>query len=297
MCRMMGLLAPRPASAEHWLLETDHSLLRQSNGAPRSLQADGWGIAWSDQGGVQAVRGTGPVFEVGEVDRFREGAHRARAPMIIGHVRKASNPMDLDHGRLIMPENIQPFVSGSTVFVHNGTVPFPTETRSKLGPYQGSVRGLNDSEVLFWLLMRHLDETKDPVSAYARTVGDLIDVWRAEGAPPKGPYTGLNILLSRHPGELWAFCQFRGEHGTALLDPHRRYFDFAYADDGKTFLVGSEPLDSTRTDWKDLGTGQWLQARASREAVTVRTGTIPLPPEVPVPVGGPGRASARYGLS
>jgi glutamine amidotransferase len=275
MCRMLGLLDTRAASAERWLLDTDHSLLRQSNGAS-SLQADGWGVAWFDRGSVlRVVKGTGPVFEAGEVERFRQAAHEATAPMIIGHVRRASNPMGLPHDALISMANSQPFVHGSTVFVHNGTIPFPQETRPLLGAFEGNVRGVNDSEVLFWLLVRHLEELKDPLRAYSRTVADLVDVWKAQGSPPKGPYTGLNVLLSRGPQELWAFCLYLGEHGHALLDDRRPYFHFAYASDPKMLLIGSEPLDTTRPDWRDLGNRQFLHAQASDGRITVRTGTIP----------------------
>jgi predicted glutamine amidotransferase len=280
MCRMLGLLEPHSTSAEPWLVETDHSLLHLSNGSPSSLQADGWGIAWSDpRRGVQLVKGTAPVFEPAEAARFREAAREAKAPLIIGHVRKASNPMGLAHDRLIALENSQPFVHGTTVFAHNGTLPFPTQTKPRLGKFEGRITGVNDSEVLFWLLVRHLEETDDPVQAYVRTVADLVDVWQAQGSPSKGPYTGLNVLLSRTPDELWAFCLYRGEHGTALMDAGRPYFDFAYRADPKSLLIGSEPLDSTRRDWESVRDGQFLHAHASHGSVSVRTGAIPVPAE------------------
>jgi predicted glutamine amidotransferase len=282
MCRMLGLLDVRATSAEPWLVGTDRSLLRLSNGSPKSPQADGWGIAWSDpRHGVRVLQGTPPVFEPTETTRFRAAAREAKAPLIIGHVRRASNPMGLPHDRLISLANCQPFVHGSTIFAHNGTVPFPTETQPRLGRFQKNVKGVNDSEVLFWLLVRHLEEEKDPVLAFAGTVADLEDVWKGQGSPPKGPYTGLDVLLSRSPEELWAFCLYRGEHGTALLDDQRRYFDFAYASDGKMLLIGSEPLDSTRKDWKDVTDGQFLHAQVAHGALTVRTGAIPVALEAP----------------
>ncbi len=46
MCRLFGLLATQPESAEPWLVRSDRSLLAQSNHSPEEAQRDGWGIAW-----------------------------------------------------------------------------------------------------------------------------------------------------------------------------------------------------------------------------------------------------------
>jgi len=60
MCRLFGLLGNGVTPAEPWLLETDRSLLNQSNVAAEEAQTDGWGIGWfNDRRGLNIERGIG----------------------------------------------------------------------------------------------------------------------------------------------------------------------------------------------------------------------------------------------
>jgi predicted glutamine amidotransferase len=275
MCRLFGLLGNPSTPADPWLVTSDRSLLLQSDASPETQQRDGWGIAWYTAArALRVEKGIGGAFE--EPDRFTRAAHAARGPVVIGHLRHASNPMDLPRERLLGLENSQPFTEGSYLFAHNGKLPLPRETRARLGRYEGRVRGVNDSEVFFWLLVQHVESSGDPLQAYARAVADLEAVWDAAGRGPPEPYTGLNLLFTRGPNELWAFCHWRGEHGGGLLDPHRPYYRMAYLADAKQCVVGSEPFDSTRADWRDLDNGEFLVARSVQGLVTVDTGRIPL---------------------
>jgi hypothetical protein len=160
---------------------------------------------------------------------------------------------------------------------------YPRETRPLLGKFEENLAGVNDSEVLFWLLVRHIEETGDPLGAYARTVQDLIRVWNDQGSPSEGPFTGLNVVLSRGPNELWAFCHWRGEHGPGLLDASRPYYQMTYSADTKQAVVGSEPFDGRRRAWRDLGNGEYLYAQSSHGLVGVKTGPVPAlrPPAPP----------------
>ncbi|MCI4328098.1 MAG: class II glutamine amidotransferase [Thermoplasmata archaeon] len=283
MCRLFGLLGNGGTPAEPWLVGTDRCLLNQSNVSEVERQPDGWGIGWfTERRVVRVEKGVGGASAPGEVERFRSAARLAHGPLAIGHLRKASNPMGLPLERLTGLENSQPFVHGSTMFAHNGAIPFPRETRAFLGRYESNVVGVNDSEVLFWLLVRHLDEAQDPVQAYVRTVADLVRVWTEKGSPQAGPYSGLNVVFSRGPNELWAFCQYLGEHGPGLLDRDRPYYQMAYLADAKQLLVGSEPFDSTRKDWRSLSNGEYLYAQATHGLVALKTGPLPVPMVPPI---------------
>lgn len=283
MCRLFGLLGSPTTPADPWLLTTDRSLLRQSNAAPDRQQRDGWGLAWYTESRTPHLeKGVEGAFA--EVEQFTRSARAARGPVVVGHLRHASNPMGLPRERLLGLENSQPFRDRGYLFAHNGHLPLPRETRPLLGPYEGKVRGVNDSEVLFWLLLRHVEAIGDPVGAYAATVADLLRVWEDGGRSTPEPYSGLNVLFTRGPNELWAFCHWRGEHGTGLMDPGRPYYEMAYVADAKQCLVGSEPFDSSRRDWKNLGNGEFLVARVLQGLVTVETGRIPLAPVASSPV-------------
>ncbi len=278
MCRLLGFLTAQDESAAPWLVTAPRSLLAQSNVRPEVAQRDGWGIGWyAEHHRPRIEKGVGGAFEPDERRRFEGAASAARPPLVIGHLRHASNPLGLPREQLIGPANSQPFESHATLFAHNGSIPFPKETLPYLGPHASDVKGVNDSEVLFWLLQRHVDETSDPLEAYVRSVGDLVRVWGKVGRPAVAPFSGLNVLYAPSPEELWAFCRWNGEHGTGLLDTSHPYYEMTYRATPRRVLVGSEPFDSDSPTWNPLPNGTYLHARKVGAEVEVRTGTIPAP--------------------
>jgi predicted glutamine amidotransferase len=278
MCRLFGQLTTSSESAEHWLVRSDRSLLAQSNVSPETAQKDGWGIGWFEDGGrVRVEKGTGGAYEAAERDRYLRAARDADGTFVLGHLRHASNPLELPRERLIALENSQPFEAHTTIFAHNGAIPFPTETRPLLGVHEPKVRGVNDSEVLFWLLYRNTEETGDPLVAWIQTVEDLVRVWQGLKRPPVPPFSGLNVLFSRGPDELWAFCQWTGDHGTGLLDASRRYYEMTYMASPHRVVVGSEPFDREPGVWKSLPSGSYLHARRNAGHVELKVGKVPLP--------------------
>lgn len=278
MCRLFGFLTARPDTVEPWLVHSDQSLLRQSNVTPETAQKDGWGIGWYTDGGRPRVeKGVGGAYEPAERELFTRAARTALPPLVIGHLRHASNPLSLPPRELIGLDNSQPFATHAAMFAHNGSIPFPRETRPFLGVHEGEVRGVNDSEVLFRLLLRNTEETGDPLVGYVRSVEDLVRVWQAVGRPAIPPFSAVNVLFAPSPRELWAFCQWTGEHGTGLLDDHRRYYEMAYRATGHQLIIGSEPFDRERGTWHSLTSGTYLHARLRDRKVEVRTDRIPLP--------------------
>jgi predicted glutamine amidotransferase len=278
MCRLFGLIATPPEPADHWLVRADRSLLAQSNASPETAQRDGWGIGWfSDGGRAHVERGVGGAFEADERPRFVRAAATANGPTIVGHLRHASNPLGLSRAELIGVVNSQPFSNHTTLFAHNGAIPFPNETRPFLGVHEGEVKGVNDSEVLFWLLMRHTEETGDVLGAYVRTVEDLVRVWQGLGRPAVPPFSGLNVLFARGPDELWAFCRWTGDHGCGLLDKGRPYYEMTYQARPHRLVVGSEPFDHEPGAWTPLPSGSYLVARRDEHAVRLTVGRIPIP--------------------
>jgi predicted glutamine amidotransferase len=278
MCRLFGLLGNSATPAEPWLAGTECSLLKQSYTSEERAQRDGWGIAWFDGGPEPRIElGTGGPFEEAEKPRYLRAARAAHGPTVIAHIRHASNPMDLPRERLIALENSQPFHYRSYVFAHNGDVALPRETRPRLGPYEASVRGVNDSEILFWLMVRYLGELGEPLAAYARARDTILDVWRATGRRVERAFSGLNVLFTRGPNEIWAFCTYDGEHGTGLCSPTQPYYEMGYTADAKQLIVGSEPFFPRAADWRPLRNGEYLHGRVEHGLVAVATGPIPKP--------------------
>ncbi len=275
MCRLFGLLGAPVTQAAPWLLEGDRSFLAQAHASEETAQKDGWGIAWYDARRTpridQGIRG---AFEATERPRFEQAARAAHGPVVLAHLRHASNPMGLPHSRLIALENCQPFTHDGALFVHNGEISLPREIRPRLGRFEERVRGVNDSEILFWLFTNHLQSVGDPVSAYVRARADLEEVWREQGMRPNLPYTGLNVIYSRGPNELWAFCHWRGDHGGGLLDTEAPYYQMGYESDAKTVVVGSEPFSAQHPGWRRLENNHYLAARVEHGLVGVKTAPI-----------------------
>jgi predicted glutamine amidotransferase len=282
MCRLFGFLASQPEPTEHWLVRSDRSLLAQSNHSPEQAQRDGWGIAWYEPSGrTQIVKGKGGAFEPAERETFVRTASEAQASLVVGHLRHASNPLNLPRERLIGLENSQPFGTHAVLFAHNGAIPFPTETKPFLGVHEKEVQGVNDSEVLFRLLLRHDEEIHHPLRSYARAVEDLDRVWIGLGRPKVAPYSGLNVLYTPNPNELWAFCAYAGEHGGCFFDPSRPYYEMTYRREPHRLIVGSEPFDNLRQGWQNLPSGTYLHALRAAQHVEVETGPIPIPQLAP----------------
>lgn len=275
MCRLLGQLTTSDTSATPWLLDSDRSLFRQSNASPETAQADGWGVGWYEQDGrIHLEKGIEGAFALAERAHFERASRASRGTLVIGHLRHASNPLGLPREKLLALENSQPFHDARQIFAHNGAIPMPTETRAYAGRRATEIRGLNDSEVLFALFAHHVDGSENPLAAYVRTVEDLVEVWKASGRTEGAPYSGLNVLFSRGPDELWAFCHSKGDHGCGLLDSRRPYYEMTYREQPGQLLVGSEPFDGA-VGWKTLPNGQYLAARREGPRLHVRTGPIP----------------------
>ena len=226
---------------------------------------------------MKGVRG---ASDLAEKDRFTKAAKDASGSVVLGHLRHASNPMNLPHDRLIAVENSQPFQYEGYLFAHNGMIPLPRETRPLLGAMEPMVQGVNDSEVLFWLLVRHIEESRDPLQAYVRTVEDLTQVWNEHGRPKSGPYSGLNVLISTGPTELWAYPTRSATTEPGYSTRPAPYYQMTYSADSKHVVVGSEPFNAATKTWRNLENNQYLHAQAGQGLVGTRVGDIPLPAQI-----------------
>lgn len=254
MCRLLGLFSVNDSSAFAPLLETDKCLWRQSFADPRRRQTDGWGLAWHRDGRPLVFKSAGDLAR--ERPLLRRAADRARGRAVLFHVRRASNPRGIDPAGLKGARNVQPFRFGRWSFVHNGSIPFPDSVARTLGPWARRLRGLNDSEVLFWLLMREIRRTGSVPSALVRARRALA----AARPAPGSPHGGLNVLLS--DGErLWAYAEApAGFRGGSLLSPERPYFRMAFLPTPDRLWVASEPPWSG-AHWRSVGSGELLEAR------------------------------------
>lgn len=143
MCQLLGMNSRLPASVGFSL----EGFVRR--GGETDHHADGWGIAFIEQGACRVYTDSAPSIQSPLVDTVRRHAHKARN--IIAHVRKATRGE-------VAPENCHPFTrvlwGRAWVFAHNGTLEHYTPPAG--GPYVPL--GQTDSEAAFCQLLQQLRE-------------------------------------------------------------------------------------------------------------------------------------------
>lgn len=275
MCRLLGLLSnDKIKDFSTDLTLSSLSLLAQSNADSHRKQSDGWGIALYPHKKPKTMKSPRPIYKEGNKLKTTLASIKSRS--LLAHIRHASNPLGLPKNKIIGTKNNQPFTHGKYSFIHNGTLNIPSEVRDQLGLYQQKVRGQNDSEVLFWLLMKNISASKGNVKkALQQSIQTIWKTWEKMHSKPKQisqPYVGLNIILT-NGRELWALCKYDGikvRKDKSLTNFERSpYFEMRYHWDNQIVKVASERT-TTNENWQPLKDGTLLHAWASKGKVWIK---------------------------
>jgi predicted glutamine amidotransferase len=271
MCRLFAQVSLAPESGLPPWAETRTSLLFQSHADIRRRQGDGWGIGWFDsKGRPRVAKSPGPMYR--ERAAVRRAGARAKSSTVIGHVRWASNPLKLDRRSLIGLTHTQPFTHGKWMFAHNGTLYIPREVSAKLGRWKRFIRGKNDSEVLFYWILKHWN-SKNPAGSIRQSLRGLEAIWKScrQSYPLyRDPYHGLNFVLS----DGWtttAFCcacprGFGRER--ALTRRTQPYYQLQMKQEKDSVVIASEPLDAAA--WTPFRHGELVTIRRGRVLILRR---------------------------
>jgi len=273
MCRLFAQISPEPVSAEEFLVDSEFSLLKQSDFQKDNLQKDGWGIAHFGNGAQPVVsKSPKPAFK--DAKAFSAAAGKAVSRVAVGHIRAASNPRKLPKTRLINMDNTQPFTDGHWIFAHNGTLQIPLEVSGRLGPYAKKLKSLNDSEVYFWQFIKFFSKTKDVEKALLACIAENWALWKeCRDAHPgvKAPYTGLNTLISDGKS-LHALCHgaSRGLADCGVCNPTTPWGTMSFTERDGRVIVASENMD--RGPWTPLEPPELLSVdiRSGKASVTRR---------------------------
>jgi len=260
MCRLFGMISNVPTKAAMYLVDVECSMLVQSMIDPNRLQSDGWGIGYYTHDLPIVVKSEKPIHS--EAERFRSIALAATSRIVISHIRAASNPRGLPRERLISPENSQPFHHGRFIFAHNGTVNLPDEVSELLGDYRVMIKGINDSEIYFWFLVKELEAGRNVSAALLDFEDALLELWdkySSRHPDKKRPYVGLNAIFS-DGRRLYAYCRYdkEDERSTSICLRDRPVFQMCYLA-GTPFIVASEAL-TRNGGWLPIKNGQLLMA-------------------------------------
>jgi predicted glutamine amidotransferase len=270
MCRLFGSLAAGEMDLRGHLVSSELSLLAQSSANRKRLQGHGWGIGhFSPAGRPLIFVSTRPVYK--DKKGYAAQVGKASGNTVIAHIRRASNPRGLDMSAIIRPQNQQPFAYKSWLFAHNGTVRIPDQALKLAGRHKRLMKGNNDSEVYFRLLMNSIEKTGSVRQGVLQTVDLLWKAWKETPADiqkkQEVPYVGLNFLLG-DGRRFWALCKYDGwkpkddDNWLCHPKPPHPLFEMCYRleDGGKGLAVASEAtLPGGR--WQPLRDGMLLEAR------------------------------------
>ncbi len=284
MCRLFGQISIAPQKADHFLVDAPFSLLKQSDCNSKGLQRDGWGVACHESppahGSWSLTRSSRPLYK--EKSRFLALAKHIQCPLVLAHIRRASNPDKLPRSHLIGIRHNQPFLYKNLVFVHNGTLNIQTEVAKTLGKYRRLIAGNNDSEVLFLLLakiweesQRDLNRETDWIKIFVdlrvelRRIWDTIPVNKRKRA---NFANGLNIVAS-DGRTMSAQCSYIGSGGGSHCDPKKPYFEMCYNKTQNRIVIASEPMDRS-SSWRRLQNGVLLVVKPRGMSLIARTTRI-----------------------
>lgn len=278
---MTAIISNRPSANCELLAENPKSLWAQGGAVPGRYQDDGWGVSFYDARKLPlAIKSHRPVRL--EKSAFTKAATAAVSKVTLAHLRDASNPGAISKKRLVTLANTQPFTGRGLVFAHNGTLFIKDEIKSLLGKYAAKVKGLNDSEILFWQTVKMLEIYGSPVKALEMALDEIRTVWvSCKNRYPDyaGPYRGLNIFLASRTS-ITALCHYpsagrnaagagRLARKNALLTPGWDFGRVAWRRESGRVIFSSEPADS-RPGWKEMNDLQIAHAelKAGRLGLT-----------------------------
>jgi glutamine amidotransferase len=261
MCRLFATMANHPIDSHPLLSGAPQSLFKQSHVDKKRPQGDGWGVGWFERGRPHVFKSAKAMYR--DKKNIAIAEKRANGKVVIGHVRWASNPLKLKRDELIGPTHTQPFVHGPWLFAHNGTLFIPKEVAAQLGPWKKYVKGKNDSEVLFYWLLKHV--APEPTPANVRwAIRGLHRIWEScKKSYPIHPYPfhGLNWVLT-NGRTLVALCYAdpRGfGRSKALCNKKECYYQLRKRVSSNYVWVASEPLD-LEPGWQTFRHGELLMA-------------------------------------
>eukprot|EP00603_Paraphysomonas_imperforata_P007091 CAMPEP_0114430224 /NCGR_PEP_ID=MMETSP0103-20121206/9920_1 /TAXON_ID=37642 ORGANISM="Paraphysomonas imperforata, Strain PA2" /NCGR_SAMPLE_ID=MMETSP0103 /ASSEMBLY_ACC=CAM_ASM_000201 /LENGTH=358 /DNA_ID=CAMNT_0001599643 /DNA_START=236 /DNA_END=1312 /DNA_ORIENTATION=- len=218
------------------------------------VNGDGFGIAWYPsetprEDGSCTFKIPTPVWSDKNLQRL---GHFISAPVIMGHIRAASDGYNALEAVIISHENCHPFKCGRYTFMHNGGIPsFAKMKRDvcnllRLENYL-EIDGSTDSEHIFALFLSNLcsKDMQLPASAIAealnQTIGILLELSLEHNIGP----SSLNITVT--DGVHVVVSRFRN---SAHSQPPSLYYSIGsnYSTEEGNFTVREDSSEYTGVD-------------------------------------------------
>ncbi|QOJ78764.1 class II glutamine amidotransferase [Infirmifilum lucidum] len=227
MCRLFGYIARRPVNPSFAFFSGEANLYTLSQ-----IHNDGWGVAWTSSAGWELYKEGVALYKS---ENARKVLQQVNSMLAIAHIRKASP----EFGE-VNYENTHPFVADGWAFAHNGTVRSYSELRRLLGDRASRLQGKTDSEAFFHLILKFVEEARDPVEGVALAVSE---VDRLE-------YTSINSVFS-DGSRLYALNKFRSTN----TEYYTMYIGRFMIEGVELVAVASQPLGGLE-GWERVGNGK-----------------------------------------
>lgn len=262
MCRWLAY-SGSPLAMDELLLKPRYSLIEQSYACREGAEptnGDGFGVGWY---GDDASPGVFKSIEPAWNDRnLASLARHIRSRLFLAHVRATT-------GTPIQQTNCHPFVHGSWLFVHNGSIAGYDRVHRDLALAVNpalfvGIEGTTDSELMFNLALTFGLES-DAIAALEKMAGFVERIGREHGIEfplqmTLGLSDGKRLLAVRYSSQRKSRTLYHSTHVDALRqinpDPSR------FSADARAIV--SEPLDEMRDRWKAVPESSAVAIEAGR---------------------------------
>jgi len=245
MCRLIAIIGKSENTA---LLLEQFQLLAHNGQVPgaSSGHKDGWGIVGYQKGKMTIYeRDSKDAFKNEKYSRAVKKVLKARADIIIGHLRKAS----VGKNRL---ENTHPFIFKNVSFAQNGTV-FQSEKISLQSKFAKQIRGTSDSERLFYFILQDADKCKSndirqSIMSSVKNIRQQLD------------YTAMNILISDGT-RLWALREVNEKNEIVKEEKLIQYYTLFVGIEKKSgaIIIASEKTKIRGIQWSALKNHEMIE--------------------------------------
>jgi predicted glutamine amidotransferase len=230
MCRLLGYVSRTPTTLAELLGEAD---LQEFTELSRK-HADGWGLAWPTEDGVEVVKAPDAARTSA---LFKRMSHERRSDLALAHLRWATLGLN------VLPENTHPFSDGSIAFAHNGSVKPPASLDALIpADLMGLRQGTTDSERYFLAVLARARET-NPATALAEVMSIIASSLQ---------FSSLNAMLATHT-QLIVASRFDPVAEAKEAEPH--YYQVRYRVTPDAVLIASSGWGD---GWNTLQNGEML---------------------------------------
>jgi len=230
MCRMLGIVTK---------VETEKEIFenfRQQclTGCVKSTHQepghnDGWGLAFLKDGELEVVKSGKDA----RGDKLFEETYPVgvKSPILIGHIRKATDPRTRG-----VAEFSHPFDKEGWVFAHNGSVNWEDQVK-RTYPH------LIDSQIVLEVILAKIRGEQNIFGKIKEVIRDIIENERL---------SSLNFLLTN--GKSFICYRFFDDSDSE----NERYYTLYQKMSQNRIMIASEPVDGKLDGWQLLKPGQLL---------------------------------------